>query len=73
MEIEGWNGWKHNDKGRRLCPLCGKASMGRARKSNSETDRGERLYSVGCKSCHKTVYETRHSDLSVKHLYHWKG
>ena len=78
IEVEdvGYNvypAWKKNDKGKRLCPICGAAAIARVGDSDSElTDTSEALYPTWCKSCHATLYETRYErSFKVKRVYHW--
>jgi hypothetical protein len=65
--------WTKNEKGKRLCPVCGAAAIAKAGDSDSELiSTGEALYPTWCKSCDATLYETRHNrSFKVKRVYHW--
>jgi hypothetical protein len=64
--------WKKNEKGKRLCPICGAPAIARVGEQDSElTETGEALYPTWCKACDATLYETRWSGFKVKRVYHW--
>lgn len=73
MAYKVFPAWKKNEKGKRLCPICGKAAIAKIWDSSdvlTETD--EPLYPTYCKACDATLYETRYErSFKVKRVYYW--
>ena len=67
--------YQKNEKGQRLCPVCGAAAMSRVLDSSSELiDTGEALRPVSCNACKRWFEETwvPGRPFKVRKIYYWE-